>query len=657
MTEGLSSQLPIERPVRLLLVDDNPHDRELLVRALRQRFRSLTIEPVRDAQEFAHALRYSAFDAAIVDYELRWSNGLEVFRQIKQACAHPPVLMFTASGNEEIAVQGLKEGLADYITKTAKHYARLPFALEVALDRVAQSRALQFAESTRIQLTDEIEVGHLRLQLALQAAGMMAWQHELGTDLVEVSANAADLVGSHWTSHAEVLAAIYDEDLPTFRSACERCREGGEPFVCAVRIRDPRSERARWLEFRGQPLRNPAGALTHLLGVALEITERKHAEEEAQAAERRKDAFVATLAHELRNPLAPIRYAVRLLEPGVPQQTAADARKIIERQLTHMARLLDDLLDVSRVTHGLLHIRRDLIDLREVIDSAVKAASPIAANMHRHLAMRAPSSPLPVRGDPERLAQVIGNLLNNAIRYTDESGHIELEASVHEADSEVVVHVRDDGIGISAEMLPSIFELFVQGGTGDRRASEGLGIGLSLARDLIKLHGGRLEARSAGIGLGSEFTVRLPRSTETLAIDAADAVPRSGNSLGPSTLCVLVVDDNADTANSLARLLNLAGVRTEVAYEPQAALEIAARVRPSLAFLDIGLPTTSGHELARQLRSLPGGDAMYLIAVTGWGQEADRRRSLEAGFDKHLTKPVDPQQLISLLEQHVRRTG
>lgn len=657
MTEGLSRASPIGRPVRLLLIDDNPHDRELLARALRQRFSSLSIEPVRDAQEFAHALRYSTFDAAVVDYELGWSNGLEVFRQISRVCAHCPVLMFTASGSEEIAVQTMKEGLADYLTKTTKHYSRLPFALEAALDRVAQGRALQFAESRRIQLTGELHVGHLRLQLALQAAGMMAWQHELRTNRVEVSVNAQDLVGSQWASYSQVLTAVYDEDLPVFRSACERCREGGEPFVCAVRVRDPRSEGTRWLEFRGQPLRDDAGTLTHVLGVALDITERKRAEEDARAAERRKDAFIATLAHELRNPLASIRYATRLLAPGVPQQMAAEARKMIDRQLTHMSRLLDDLLDMSRLTHGRLHIRQDLIDLRDVIDAAVKAARAVAGNTHRNLAMQVPSSPLPIRGDHERLTQVIGNLLSNAMRYTEAGGHIELDAHMDEPNSQVVVQVRDDGIGIAPEMLPLIFDLFVQGDPLDRRASEGLGIGLSLARDLMSLHGGQLEARSAGKGLGSEFTLRLPRSEEAPVINPTIDAPQNLSVIGGSMLCALIVDDNADAADALANLLTLAGVKTEVAYEAKAALEIAERVRPNLALLDIGLPTISGYELARQLRSLPWGAAMYLVAITGWGQEDDRRKSLEAGFDEHLTKPVDPQQLVGLLGQHVPLTG
>ena len=330
---------------------------------------------------------------------------------------------------------------------------------------------------------------------------------------------------------------------------------------------------------------------------------------------------------------------------------------MIDRQLKHMARLLDDLLDVSRVAHGALHIRHDLIDLRDVIDSAAGAARPVAEDAKRDLIVRTPSSALAVRGDHERLVQVIGNLLNNAIKYTDAEGHIELDAYIDETDSQVVVRVRDDGIGIAPEVLPSIFELFVQGDPGERRASGGLGIGLSLARDLVALHGGQLEARSAGVGRGSEFTVRLPLSAEAPVIDTATVISQNISVLGASTLTVLVVNDNEDAANALANVLNLAGFKTEVAYDPRAALEIATRVRPSVALLDIGLPALSGHELAKQLRALQGGSALQLIAVTGWGQDADRRKSLEAGFDDHLTKPVDPHQLISLISQRIRRAG
>lgn len=658
MGESISA-LPVgiaaNASLRLLLIDDNPHDRELLARGLRQRFGALHIEPVRDAHEFEEALRGNAFDAAVVDYELGWSTGIEVFRQIRRVCPQCPVLMFTASGSEEVAVQAMKEGLSDYITKTAKHYARLPYALEAALERVAQRRALQFAESARAQLAGEVHMGQLRLGLALRAAGMMAWEHELETGRIQVSANAEDIVGARWNTFSEVVAAIHEADLPAFHRACESSRESGEAFACVVRIRLPDSESERWLELRGQPFRDTNGALTRVLGVALDVTERKRAEAELLEADRRKDAFVATLAHELRNPLAPIRYAARLMEPEVSVQIVTDARQVMDRQLAHMARLLDDLLDVSRITRGVLQIRHDLVDLREAIDTAVSATRPLAAQAHRTLSVRVPDGPLPVRGDSERLAQIIGNLLSNALRYTDPGGHIELEAS-GEANLQVVVRVRDDGIGISEEILGKVFDLFVQGEPGSRRASDGLGIGLALARDLVKLHDGQLEVRSAGPGCGSEFVLRLPQSTEKPAV-VVPAVKRRGPVPGASNLCVLVVDDNEDAADTLGILLGLAGFRTEIAYDPSGALETAARTQPAVALLDIGLPSMSGHELAREMRRQPWGADICLIAISGWGQEEDRRKSSAAGFDHHLTKPVDPDELIQLIAQRVRTSA
>jgi two-component system CheB/CheR fusion protein len=643
--------------MRLLLIDDNPHDRELLARTLRQRFASVTIEAVRDQAEFERAMTLGRFDAVVVDYQLGWSNGIDVFRKVRQSWEHCPVLMFTASGSEEVAVEAMKEGLDDYITKTAKHYARLPFALEAALERGEQRRSLELAESERVALRQEVHLGQLHLQLALKGAGMVAWAHDPGTGQIRVSANAAEVVGVQWHTFSDVLNSVHSEDLAVFREACARCCENRELFACTVRVldrhRDPEQE--LWMEFRGQPLRDATGTLTHVMGVAMDVTAQVCAEEELRAADRRKDTFVATLAHELRNPLAPIRYATRLLEPDVPPHVAADARKVINSQLRHMARLLDDLLDVSRVTRGTLEIRRDLVDLNEAIDIAVQAARPLAESAQLTLSLELPTHPLLVCGDAVRLSQVIGNLLNNAIKFTNAGGHIQLMATVEGA--EVVVRVLDDGIGVAAEVLPTIFDLFVQGQPRGAGATEGLGIGLSLARDVIKLHRGNIHAHSAGVGLGSEFVVRLPRSPEGLAVTGPPASAQPVAVPGASSGTVLVVDDNVDAADTLSWVLKLAGFHTSVAHDANAALEIVERVRPDVALLDIGLPDISGHELARRLRGLPCGRTMHLIAISGWGQENDHRKSLESGFDEHLTKPVDPERLMQLMSRHKGRAG
>jgi CheY-like chemotaxis protein/two-component sensor histidine kinase len=378
---------------------------------------------------------------------------------------------------------------------------------------------------------------------------------------------------------------------------------------------------------------------------------RQKAEDALIVADRRKDEFLATLAHELRNPLAPIRYASRLFRAGTPPDMVEDAGRMVERQLAHMSRLLDDLLDVSRITRGALELRREVLDLRSVVHAAVEAARPLAESVDHRLEVRLPSSALPVHGDVTRLTQAIGNLLNNATRYTDPGGLIVIEASATAA--EVVVAVHDNGIGISRELLPRLFELFTQ---GDRsgRATSGLGIGLALARRLVELHGGQIEASSAGPGQGSRFTIRLPRATEVPAIAQSVAAPERIAVLGATGMRVLIVDDNADAADSLAQLLQVYGYTTKVAYDGASALEIAGILRPAIVLLDLGLPDLSGHQVAQRMRTEPWGAAAKIIAVTGWGQESDRRKTSDAGFDEHLTKPVDPEVLLRLVAQATR---
>jgi CheY-like chemotaxis protein len=381
------------------------------------------------------------------------------------------------------------------------------------------------------------------------------------------------------------------------------------------------------------------------------VTERKRAEEALRLADQRKDAFLATLAHELRNPLTPIRYATRLLEPGVPPEMANDARKMIDRQLAQMARLLDDLLDVSRVTRGVLEIRREQLDLREIIASAAASVKPLSEAAHQALTVQLPAEPLSVSGDAVRLAQIIGNLLHNATKYTPSEGHIGVTASSSEG--EVIVRIKDDGVGIPAEALSTIFELFVQLEPPGARSAGGLGIGLSLARDLVRLHDGRIDAISSGSGLGSEFVVRLPCAREVPALTGPVAAPEKITALGATQVSVLIVDDNVDAATSLSYVLALAGYRTAVAHDGKQALGLAETLRPSVVLLDIGLPHMSGHEVARRLRALPWGRELRLIAVTGWGHDKDRAKSLEAGFDAHLTKPIDPEVLL----QHIAKVA
>jgi PAS domain S-box-containing protein len=370
-------------------------------------------------------------------------------------------------------------------------------------------------------------------------------------------------------------------------------------------------------------------------------------QEALRDADRRKDEFLALLAHELRNPLAPIRYALATSrKAGRTLEQQKRAEEVIERQVAHMSRLLDDLLDVSRITHGTLELKKTRTELTLVLGAAIEAARPILDSKHHTLSLDLPKQTLRLEADPVRLAQVFSNLLINAAKYTDAGGSIELRAT--REGSAVVVAVRDNGIGISADMMPRLFTLFSQAHTALGRSEGGLGVGLALARGLVSLHGGRVEARSDGPGRGSEFIVRLP-----VGVAASEVSQVEVSADGPATdagLKILVVDDSRDAADTCATVLELSGHEVQTAYSGRRALELARTFRPHALLLDIGLPDVNGYELARTIRAAPWAEGMVLIAVTGWGQDEDRRRALQAGFDHHLTKPIAAETLESLLQ-------
>lgn len=602
----------------------------MVTRALGQHFGPLTVLPARDTEEFELAVAQGEFDAAIIDYELRWTTGIEALRRIKRSWPECPVLMFTASGSTQVAVEAMKEGLDDYVTKTPKHYARLPYALDACLDRRAAERAWAQLAAV-VQSSDDAIVG-----LALD--GRVTSWNDAAALLLGYSAD--EIMGQ---SIEKVIPPELREAQATTFARIAR----GEHVNHYETVRVAKDGRAIPLSVRLSPIIDRAGAVIGISKIARDITEHKRVEEALRLADHRKDAFLATLAHELRNPLTPIRYATRLLEPGVPPQMASDAKKMIDRQLAQMAHLLDDLLDVSRVTRGVLKIDREQVDLRAIIEGAVASVRPLAEAARQELTVSVPADALSVSGDSVRLAQILGNLLHNATKYTPPGGHIAVSGAA--IGEEVVVGIKDDGVGIAPESLQTVFDLFVQVEAPGTRSAGGLGIGLSLARDLVKLHGGLIEAHSAGLGLGSEFVLRLPRAGEAPALTESVAAPEKIAVLGAAGVRVLIVDDNVDAATSLSYVLALAGYQTSVAHDGKRALDLAETLRPSVVLLDIGLPTMSGHEVAKQLRATPWGKDLRLIAVTGWGHERDRVKSLEAGFDAHLTKPIDP----ALLLQHI----
>jgi PAS domain S-box-containing protein len=442
------------------------------------------------------------------------------------------------------------------------------------------------------------------------------------------------------------LDAVHPDDRERIRVSSLESHGRGESTDEEFRIVLPDGS-IRWVRDRGFPIKDNSGRVFRKAGIAEDITDRKLAEQALKEADRRKDEFLATLAHELRNPLAPLRNAVELLrQAGDDPQIMLEARRIMERQLGHMVRLIDELLDISRVTSGKLQLHYERVELAAAVQSAVEATRPVIEASAHQLTVTLPRESVFLHADPTRLAQIISNLLNNAAKYTEKGGHIWLSAQ-RQNDS-VAISIRDTGIGLAKEHLSQIFEMFSQVTPALERSQGGLGIGLALVRGLTELHHGTIEAHSKGPGLGSEFIVRLP----VLDVGTPGPAAATGSEAKPGlgAKCrILVVDDNIDSAQSLALLLGRLGHEIEVAHDGLEAVQAAGAFRPQIVLLDIGLPRMNGYEAARRIRAQAGGDKVALIALTGWGQEKDKQLASEAGFDHHLTKPVEPATLTSLL--------
>lgn len=398
-------------------------------------------------------------------------------------------------------------------------------------------------------------------------------------------------------------------------------------------------------------LRDAAGQPSALCGIASDISDRLRVEQVLRESDRRKDEFLATLAHELRNPLAPIRHAIAIAGiPEVPEEKLKWSREVIERQLQHMARLLDDLLDVSRITRGKLELRKERVYLAAVISTAIETARPLIETKHHRLTVDLPPEPISIDADPIRLAQIFSNLLTNAAKYTDCGGHIRVRAQ--RTQEQVQVEIIDNGIGIAANALPQLFEMFSQATSALERSEGGLGIGLALVRGLVELHHGTVEAHSAGPGRGSQFIVRLPLSAGDGTLPANSMDPDTHpQALNAASLRIVVADDNIDSLESLAILLELYGHQVHMARTGREALSAAAQTHPSVVILDIGMPEMNGYEAAAQLREQPWASDLLLIALSGWGQEQDKQRAQGAGFDWHFTKPVDIDRLQAVLAQ------
>jgi PAS domain S-box-containing protein len=510
----------------------------------------------------------------------------------------------------------------------------------------ANESAGYVTDITRRKLAEQrLRESEARFRAMVEASPALTWQVDGQCNLVYINQRCTELTGgaAEELMHAGWCSILHPVDAPDYLAALERALRNRSHFQQRVRIRKGDGE-MRWLESYALPLFTAQGDHIGHVGVSIDITDTVGAENALRDAGRRKDEFLATLAHELRNPLAPVASALALL--AHPENAASIPRllSIINRQVNYMVRLVDDLLEVSRIASGKVELRRAPTELAGVLGNVIEASQPFISEKKHKLSVFIPEVPLVVYADSVRLEQIFTNLLNNAARYTPDGGQIWLSA--RQADNSAVVSIRDDGIGILPGMLPRLFDMFAQERRKGVGTEEGLGIGLNLVHRLVSMHGGTVEAMSNGKDQGSEFVVRLPL---TPAPGPETSAEPEAPPIEPGSLRVLVVDDNHDAAEVLQMLLASIGMNAKAVNSGPAALSVIDEFKPEVILMDIGMPGMSGHEVARHIRAQPKFKNIKLVALTGWGQEEDRRQSKAAGFDHHLTKPVNLKTLKELL--------
>ncbi|HVE55067.1 MAG TPA: ATP-binding protein, partial [Ramlibacter sp.] len=643
---------------RIVVAEDNADMREYVARLLGARWEVVTAA---NGEEALRAIRARKPDLLLTDVMMPVLDGFGLLRAVRAdaALSDLPVVMLSARAGEEARVTGLEAGADDYLVKpfsARELVARVRSNLHLAAVRREAGAALRESEARFRNMADHAPV----MMWVTDATGYCTYLNRRWYEMTGQAPEQA--LGYGW------LEATHPDDRAHAERAFVEANARREVFQSEYRLR--RADGTyRWAIDAAAPRFTEAGEYLGYVGSVIDITERKEAEDllqeintklarrvnEAGEQDRRKNEFLATLAHELRNPLAPLRNGVELLKRlgAVQPERTPQVLAMMERQLTHMVRLVDDLMDIARVSRGKVELRRERVQLAAVVQSALETSRPLVERSQHSLEVALPTGEIWLDGDPTRLAQVLGNVINNAAKYTPPGGHIALEAQV--SGGTVVIAVRDDGIGIAPELLGAVFDLFVQGPQTLAAAQGGLGIGLSLVRKLVELHGGVVAVESPGVGQGT--TVRI-----TLPLAAHDAVPAAGpaSAEAPGASAgrrVLVVDDNVDAADSLGLLLSGGGHDIRVVHSGAAALVAAESFRPDLVFLDIGLPDVSGYDVATSLRRGRSGSDMRIVALTGWGNEEARERSAQSGFDLHITKPVQMDVLQRLLSGMQEREG
>ncbi len=571
--------------------------REALPEVARQGFFELLDEVFRTGQ---------AYRAADVEIELRDVANLQRRSSVIDFVYQPIIVRGTVTG---IFVQGFD-----------------------GTERSLARKALQRSED--------------RLKEGMKAAGMVVWDWNLATNEVLFSDNAPELFGANWQTMPQVWEAVDADDLRKLEAARHSALASHGSYGAIIRLVRPDNGQPVWLQQRGTVVLDASGTPCSIRGVSIDVSARMVAEESLREASRHKDEFLAMLSHELRNPLAPIRSAAHLL--GMAPDNVARVRQssvIIERQVNHMTSLINDLLDVSRVNTGLVTLDMEVIDIHQVVVESLEQTQPLISERGHVLSVTAPEEgQVAVKGDRKRLVQVLTNLLHNAAKYTPHNGALSLVVSHHA--SMVELHVSDNGIGVDADLMPHIFELFTQEKRSSDRTQGGLGLGLALVRSLVSLHGGYVTVSSEGAGRGATFSVYLQRHVQQ---DHVVAGGHGAHAVSGIPLRLLVVDDNQDAANALAMLLEMEGHTVAVEHDPVTALDRAGQFAPDACLLDIGLPGMDGYELARRLRASPLTAGATLIALTGYGNRYNRETSVSAGFDFYFVKPARTTELMGVL--------
>jgi PAS domain S-box-containing protein len=675
----------IDETVKILLVDDEPRNLDALESILESS--GCVLVRAQTADEALLAVLQSDFAAIVLDIKMPGTDGLELAQLIKRRkrSQHVPILFLTAHRlDERDVLQAYGVGGVDFLNKpinpdilrskvsvfvnlfrTTRALASAVEALnaEVAERQRAQEElrmAKNELESRVLERTAELARANRevrdneeRLRLALAVAQVATWEWDLAAGKMRWSADPEVVFGfpsgsfgpNHRISHA-----VHPDDVVTLETALHRAMKTGD-FEAEYRAVRPDGT-VVWIADRGRVVQDSNSQPTRILGVSVDLTRRKRLEEALLESDRRKDEFLATLAHELRNPLAPVRYAATVLGLKGPQtQELRWAIEVIERQTQHMARLIDDLLDVNRISRNTLELRRASVELSAVISAAVEASKPLMEANQQQLKINIPSEPVYLHADAVRLAQVFSNLLNNASKYSkrpEGGGTISLTAD-HDG-TEVTVAVTDSGIGIADGMIPKVFDMFTQVGRSIGQSEGGLGIGLALAKRLVEMHGGSIEARSEGLGKGSAFFVRLPVHQPSVQKASASSTSISVDQAGRKRR-ILIADDNVDVVETFEIMLQALGHEVHTATDGIQVLERAEQFKPEVIMLDIGMPKLDGFETARRLRLQPWARDTLLIAVTGWGHETDKRLSAEAGFNAHLVKPIEMPAILKLLDK------